>query len=247
MKLVLLTSVALMLRGATASESLRGVNVLEERGGGPPSGSGRRNGAPPEESDMPTPAPDDDYHKPTDKSGKCVSFSIDMAYNNLLQEYTNNPDKEATGYGTCTLCTKGPMKCDATVYDGESPLNGSHVHKCKHRGSMGDVEDCGSGDPVINFCGNMKGSRIDDKTKYDRTCKPYMGDPRTSINKGMMGEVVGHGSQEDLVSDIIRNPGDYYLNFHSYASWAYWGGVGKGAPIGMCRGPMVKYGADEVE
>ena len=51
--------------------------------------------------------------------------------------------------------------------------------------------------------------------------------------KETKGETLAH-----LVRDIDTNPGKYYLNFDSIASWTYWELYGDGSPVGMCRGEM---------
>merc|ERR1719476_461139 len=47
-------------------------------------------------------------------------------------------------------------------------------------------------------------------------------------------------SLSDRVRDFAANPGIYYFNFHSIASWAYWSAQNPSnpQPVGMCRGVM---------
>merc|ERR1712187_850823 len=81
----------------------------------------------------------------------CFYLNSNMAFNNLVQSFPNNPDSHAQGYATFKLCTNGTLIADtALVYGGQSPLIASHIHRAQN----GDGEN-GSGPPVISFCGNV--------------------------------------------------------------------------------------------
>merc|ERR1719471_1166589 len=79
-----------------------------------------------------------------------------------------------------------------------------------------------------------------DGTKYPEGCMPNKaGD---SLNANMKGALVEGASNAGFtlaqrVQDIGENPGKYYFNFHSIASWTYWQLENKG-PVGMCRGQV---------
>merc|ERR1711865_653736 len=141
-------------------------------------------------------------------------------YNNLMQSFPNNPDSMAKGFSTCTLCTNGTMTCNANVYGGKTELVASHIHLASDGNGTS-----GSGDPVINFCGSNGGGMINDHTDYMNECAKYSS-TSNSLNPEMMGAKVAGTTEGQslaaLVEDIGTNPGKYYLNFHSIASWSYW-------------------------
>merc|ERR1719159_1606145 len=168
----------------------------------------------------------------------CVNLFTSMAYNNLLQSFPNNPDSRAEGMATFKLCTTGTLIADtALVYGGQTPLIASHIH----RASNDDGEN-GSGPPVISFCGSNTPGLINAAGPYPEPCAPYMGG--SSNNANMMGYFIpGENEGTSLsqrVLDIAANPGKYYFNFHSIASWAYWSAQNPSnpQPVGMCRGVM---------
>merc|ERR1719323_1758252 len=125
------------------------------------------------------------------------------------------------------------MTCNANVYGGKTMLIASHIHVATN----GDG-DTGSGPPVINFCGSNEMGMILDGTKYPEDCMPNKaGD---SLNANMKGAFLEGASNAGFtlaqrVQDIGENPGKYYFNFHSIASWTHWQIENKG-PVGMCRG-----------
>merc|ERR1712061_820762 len=168
----------------------------------------------------------------------CFSLFSSIAYNNLLQSFPNNPDSHAEGIGTFKLCTNGTLIADTVlVYGGQTPLIASHIH----RANNGDGEN-GSGPPVISFCGSNTPGLINAAGPYPEPCAPYMGG--SSNNANMMGYFIpGENEGTSLsqrVRDIAANPGKYYFNFHSIASWAYWSAQNPSnpQPVGMCRGVM---------
>merc|ERR1712176_748658 len=168
----------------------------------------------------------------------CFNLFTSMAYNNLLQSLPNNPDSHAEGMATFKLCTNGTLIADtALVYGGQTPLIASHIH----RASNDDGEN-GSGPPVISFCGSNTPGLINAAGPYPEPCAPYMGG--SSNNANMMGYFIpGENEGTSLsqrVLDIAANPGKYYFNFHSIASWAYWSAQNPSnpQPVGMCRGVM---------
>ena len=184
--------------------------------------------------------------RPIKKSNICYDLYSDMKYNNLAQYFPSNPDSNAKGMATCKLCTTGHMTCIANVYGGNTQLIASHIRLADD----GDGVN-GNGPPVISFCGTNGAGMINypDSPKYLEECAPY--NPKTgSALMPDMGCVLvdnylnGTGTVShplaDLVNDIGRNPGKYYLNYHSIASWSYWQmhGDGDGEPTGMCRGVM---------
>ena len=170
------------------------------------------------------------------ESKRCYNLYSYMKYNNLMQAYANSPDDHANGYATFTLCTDGTLTADANVWGGRMNLIASHVHKCND-GKTG--EDC-SGPPVINFCGSNDMGMITDAGHYVDECMPYNSNGN-SVNTGMTGNMSDgvEMSISDLVDDIGNYPDNYYMNFHSIASWSYWQSHGDGGPVGMCRGPMI--------
>ena len=132
------------------------------------------------------------------------------------------------------------MTCDANVYGGKTPLIASHIHIADNgNGSTG------TGDPVINFCGTNGQGSIDDGTPYSEPCMGYS-DSDVSENLGMGGRKVDKFTKDltlkQLVHHIGQNSDNYYLNFHSEGSWAYWKKNGDGLHAamaqGMCRGVM---------
>jgi len=165
---------------------------------------------------------------------ECYSVFANMAYNNLVQGFPNNPDSHAYGYAFCTLCTNGTMSCDANVYGGRTKLIASHIHMA----TDGDGKN-GSGPPVLNFCGSNAAGLINDGTMYLEECPEYMNGAALIAN--MTGNfVTGNNAGWTLaerVRDIGTRPQSYYLNFHSIASWTHWQLENKG-PVGMCRGEM---------
>merc|ERR1719356_1546217 len=168
----------------------------------------------------------------------CFNLFSSMAFNNLLQSFPNNPDSHAEGMATFKLCTNGTLIADtALVYGGQTPLIASHIH----RASNDDGEN-GSGPPVISFCGSNTPGLINAAGPYPEPCAPYMGG--SSNNANMMGYFIpGENEGTSLsqrVLDIAANPGKYYFNFHSIASWAYWSAQNPSnpQPVGMCRGVM---------
>lgn len=157
-----------------------------------------------------------------------------MAFN-VLQSYPGNPDKDARGFSTCKLCTDGEMTCDALVYDGKSPLIASHIHM-----SATDDGSIGEGAPVISFCGDNTNGLINLEPDYPKGCSAY--ESSKSKNNGMKGVFLLSDANDgfsvaDRVRDIGQNPGRYYMNFHSLASFTHWKDNG-GLPKGMCRGVM---------
>jgi len=166
---------------------------------------------------------------------KCFNLFSNVDFNSLIQEYPGNPDSAATGYVSCKLCTSGSMMCNATVFSGKTRLIASHIHLADNGNGA-----TGSGDPVINFCGDNEEGFINDGTKYLSSCQPFKdgsaympnmpGAFVESTNKGM--------SLASRIMDIGQHPDKYYFNFHSVASWTYWQHHGNGSPVGMCRGVM---------
>merc|ERR1719160_204232 len=166
----------------------------------------------------------------------CFHLDSMMAFNNLLQSFPNNPDSHAEGMATFKLCTNGTLIADtALVYGGQTPLIASHIH----RANNGDGEK-GSGPPVISFCGSNTPGLINAAGPYPTECAPYMGG--SSNNAHMMGYFIPGENEGTSLSERVRNiatnPGKYYFNFHSVASWAYWSAVDASSPVGMCRGVM---------
>merc|ERR1719188_2718562 len=168
--------------------------------------------------------------------GTCFHLESMMAFNNLVQSFPNNPDSHAQGFATFKLCTNGELIADtALVYGGQTPLIASHIH----RATNGDGEK-GSGPPVISFCGSNTPGLITAAGPYPEECAPYM--MGSSNNAHMMGYFIpGENKGTSLaarVRDIAANPGMYYFNFHSVASWAYWSAQNPShpEPVGMCRG-----------
>jgi hypothetical protein len=180
-----------------------------------------------------TPAPID-ASAPADVA-QCYALYSEMNFNNLIQDFPNNPDADAKGFATCNLCTNGTMTCNANVYGGKTELVASHIHLASNGNGTS-----GSGDPVINFCGSNSVGMINDGTNYIEECAAYS--PSANALMTAMGgaQVVGTTNGEavaDLVRAIGTNPDQYYLNFHSISSWSYWQMHG-GKPVGMCRGVM---------
>ena len=131
--------------------------------------------------------------------------------------------------------TNSTTTCNASVYGGKTELVASHIHLASDGNGTS-----GSGDPVINFCGSNGGGMINDHTDYMNECAKYSS-TGNSLNPEMMGAKVAGTTEGQslaaLVEDSGTNPGKYYLNFHSIASWSYWQMHG-GKPVGMCRGAM---------
>merc|ERR1711972_976287 len=178
------------------------------------------------------------FRKDTGTDDMCFDLFSSMAYNNLLQSFPNNPDSHAQGFATFKLCTNGTLIADtALVYGGQSPLIASHIHRAQN----GDGEN-GSGPPVISFCGSNTPGLINAAGPYPEPCAPYMGG--SSNNAHMMGYFIPGENEgtslSERVRDIAANPGMYYFNFHSVASWAYWSAQNPShpEPVGMCRGVM---------
>merc|ERR1712176_961669 len=178
------------------------------------------------------------YRKDKGTDDSCFTLFSSMAFNNLMQSFPNNPDSQAAGLATFKLCTNGSLVADtALVYGGETPLIASHIHYATN----GDGTS-GSGPPVISFCGSNTPGLINAAGPYPEPCAPYMGG--SSNNANMMGYFIpGENEGTSLsqrVLDIAANPGKYYFNFHSIASWAYWSAQNPSnpQPVGMCRGVM---------
>jgi len=176
------------------------------------------------------------YRKDEGSDDSCFTLFSSMAFNNLMQSFPNNPDSHAEGFATFKLCTNGSLVADtALVYGGQTPLIASHIHYATN----GDGEN-GSGPPVISFCGSNTPGLINAAGPYPEPCAPYM--MGSSNNAGMMGYLIPGENQgtslSERVRDIAANPGKYYFNFHSVASWAYWSAVDASSPVGMCRGVM---------
>ena len=163
-----------------------------------------------------------------EREQKMLQLVSYMKYNNSMQAYANSPDDHAKRYTTFTLCTDGTLTADANVWGGRMDLIASHVHKCND-GKTG--EDC-SGPPVINFCGSNDMGMITGAGHYMEECMPYNSNGN-SVNTGMMGNVSDgvEMSISDLVDDIGNYPDNYYMNFHSIASWSYWQSHGGGVMI----------------
>jgi len=167
----------------------------------------------------------------------CYDLFSTMAWNNLLQSFPNNPDSQAEGFATCTLCTDGKLTCNALVYGGKTPLIASHIHLASNKDGK-----TGSGEPVFSFCGDNADGLIQLDPPYPEMCAAYMGG--NSNNPNMMGVFLNVGANNDMtLADRVRHigehPEEYYMNFHSLASWTYWSNHG-GGPVGMCRGVMEK-------
>jgi nicotinamidase-related amidase len=165
----------------------------------------------------------------------CYDLYSSMQYNNLVQYFQGNPDSEAKGFTTCSLCTNGTFSCSALVYGGKTPLIASHIHLA----SDGDGVN-GNGDPVLSFCGDNTPGLIHLDTAYPEMCAPYS--KYNSNNPNMKGVFLATPpnsgmSVKERVRDIAEYPGKYYFNFHSLASWQYWLSQNEG-PRGMCRGVM---------
>merc|ERR1712048_1403433 len=173
------------------------------------------------------------YRRGEGTHNSCFKLFSSMAFNNLMQSFPNNPDSHAEGFATFKLCTNGSLVADtALVYGGQTPLIASHIHYATN----GDGEN-GSGPPVISFCGSNTPGLINAAGPYPEPCAPYM--MGSSNNAGMMGYLIPGENQgtslSERVRDIAANPGKYYFNFHSVASWAYWSAVDASTPVGMCR------------
>jgi len=154
---------------------------------------------------------------------------------NLAQHFSQNPDSQAHGYVECRLCTNGTMSCDANVHGGKTPLIASHIHVA----TDGDGGS-GSGPPVVNFCGSNIDGLINNGTVYLEACAQYMNGSALMTN--MTGKVVQSAANAgftlaERVFDIATNPGKYYFNFRSIASWTHWS-LRRRGPTGMCRGQM---------
>jgi hypothetical protein len=127
------------------------------------------------------------------------------------------------------------MTCDALVFGGKSPIIASHIHVSDNGdGSIGD------GAPVISFCGDNTDGLINLRPDYPQACSANK--EGKSNNPGMKGvfllsEANQGLSVADRVRDIGQNPGRYYMNFHSLASFTRFKSNGV-SPKGMCRGPM---------
>merc|ERR1712187_1082631 len=101
------------------------------------------------------------------------------------------------------------------VFSGKTRLIASHIHLADNGNGA-----TGSGDPVINFCGDNEEGFINDGTKYLSSCQPFKdgsaympnmpGAFVESTNKGM--------SLASRIMDIEQHPDKYYFNFHSLAS-----------------------------
>merc|ERR1711879_273666 len=101
----------------------------------------------------------------------------------------------------------------------------------------------GSGPPVISFCGSNTPGLINAAGPYPEPCAPYMGG--SSNNAHMMGYLIPGENEgtslSERVRDIASNPGMYYFNFHSIASWGI--GLRKARPtlsqwacaVALCR------------
>lgn len=154
---------------------------------------------------------------------------------NVLQFYLGSPDRDARGFTTCKLCTDGDMTCDALLYGGRSPIIASHIHT-----SETDDGRSSEGPPVISFCGDNTDGLINSRPAYPQACSAYKNGK--SNNPGMKGvfllsEANKDISMADRVRDIGQNPGRYYMNFHSLASFTRFKSKGV-SPKGMCRGLM---------
>jgi len=169
------------------------------------------------------------------ENDKCYDLYSVLSFNSLVQSFPNNPDSKATGYVYCKLCTSGQMSCSGNVDAGKTPLIASHIHVA----SNGDGAS-GSGPPVINFCGDNSPGMILDGSKYLTACSHY--NNGAALMSTMEGNFIDGAMNEGFtvasrVQDIGENPGKYYFNFHSIASWTYWQLENKG-PVGMCRGQV---------
>lgn len=128
------------------------------------------------------------------------------------------------------------MTCDALVYNGNSPLIASHIDMSP----TGDGSK-GEGAPVLSFCGDNTNGLINLRPEYPEACSAYDKTGKSN-NPGMKGvfllsEANKGSSVADRVRDIGQNPGHYYMNFHSLASFTHWKNEGA-IPKGMCRGEM---------
>jgi hypothetical protein len=175
------------------------------------------------------------YRRGNVKDNTCYELFSNMAFNSLVQAFPNNPDSKAAGFATCKLCTNGTLTCTALVYGGQTKLIASHIHLAEN----GDGEN-GSGAPVISFCGDNTQGLINLNPPYPEMCAQYSSG--SSSNNEMQGVLLDTPPNKgtavaDRVRDIAANPGHYYMNFHSIASWTYWSAQGSG-PAGMCRGVM---------
>lgn len=170
--------------------------------------------------------------------GECYNVFSEMTFNALRQGFAGkNPDKHATGYTNCKLCTDNRLKCHNTqVKDVFTMLIGSHIHVCQDQGN--DGKDC-IGPPVINFCGDHNWV-IKPSPGYSKKCTMVDEDTHTANIGDMTGKHVDDDpdkmSLEKRVRDIGMNPHKYYFNFHSDASWAHWSNTENPKPMGMCRG-----------
>jgi hypothetical protein len=177
---------------------------------------------------------EDDFDDEASHSS-CYDVFSSMRDNNLMQNFQGNPDSEAKGFTTCSLCTNGTFSCSSLVYGGKTPLIASHIHLA----SDGDGVN-GNGDPVLSFCGDNTQGLINLEPPYPEMCAPYSSG--NSNNPNMKGVFLATPPNEgisvrDRVRDIAENPGKYYFNLHSLASYHYWLSKNEG-PRGMCRGVM---------
>jgi len=177
------------------------------------------------------------YYKTNSQKTACYDLFSNMAYNNLVQDFPDSPDREAKGFATCNLCTNGTMSCNALVYGGKSPLIASHIHLATE-GENGYDSVNGEGYPVISFCGDNTPGLINVAGPYDDMCAPFKNGRSNNVDmKAQFIDATNGGmSVADRVKDIAERPDKYYFNFHSLASWTHWSNQGKAT--GMCRGPM---------
>jgi len=169
------------------------------------------------------------------KPTKCYDLFSSMQFNSLLQDFPNNPDSRAAGFVSCSFCTNGTMSCLSTTYGGKSPIIAAHLHI-----ALNGNGEAGSGPAVGLFCGDNTPGLLSKGTPYPAPCNAYSS-KGYALQKDMKGVIdpVANGdmSIEQRIEDLAANPGKYYFNLHSLASFSYWQASG-GTPAGMCRGVM---------
>lgn len=168
------------------------------------------------------------------KEKKCYDVFSSMQFNNLLQTFPNNPDSDAKGFVACKLCTDGAMSCVMNTYGGKSPIIAAHLHIAND----GDGVQ-GTGPAIGLFCGDNTPGLLSKGTPYPEPCGAYengaviMPDMRGVIDPVANGDM----SVAQRIEDVAANPGKYYFNMHSLASFSYWKSQGS-TPKGMNRGVM---------
>eukprot|EP00931_Biecheleriopsis_adriatica_P045287 TRINITY_DN25958_c0_g1_i1.p1 TRINITY_DN25958_c0_g1~~TRINITY_DN25958_c0_g1_i1.p1 ORF type:complete len:623 (+),score=115.21 TRINITY_DN25958_c0_g1_i1:32-1900(+) len=162
---------------------------------------------------------------------RCYNFYSSLA-SSQVQAYPDNPDANAKGYVSCSLCESSSSHCNATVDGGTSQLIAGFINAA-YEPVLGEA---GAGVEVFMFCGSSTPGHIipPRQLQYRETCKAY--DSGKSENIGMTGDYISVAiSLSDRLSDMLRNPDSYYFVFHSEASWDHWQTEDRGR-VGMARG-----------